>query len=73
MIDPLIHYVQEEWEEWEEWGNPNESKYFDYMLSYSPINNVRKQSYPHIFITTGLHDQRVCYCEPLKRGICLTF
>ena len=35
--------------EWEEWGNPNTPKFFDYMLSYSPIDNVRPQRYPHIF------------------------
>merc|ERR1719272_580075 len=40
------------------WGNPNEHKYFDYMLSYSP--------YPNILITAGLHDPRVAYWEPAK-------
>jgi oligopeptidase B len=52
--------------EWEEWGNPNEYKYFDYMLSYSPMNNIRNQPYPHILITAGLHDPRVAYWEPAK-------
>jgi oligopeptidase B len=52
--------------EWEEWGNPNEHKYFDYMLSYSPIDNVREQFYPHVLIVAGLHDPRVAYWEPTK-------
>jgi oligopeptidase B len=63
MCDPSIPLTTEEWEEW---GNPNEAKYYDYMLSYSPINNVRNQSYPNILITAGLHDPRVGYWEPLK-------
>ena len=50
----------------EEWGNPNEPKYFDYMLSYSPIDNVRAQPYPDLLITAGLHDPRVAYWEPAK-------
>lgn len=52
--------------EWEEWGNPNTPKYFDYMLSYSPVDNVRAQPYPSILITAGLHDPRVAYWEPAK-------
>ena len=52
--------------EWEEWGNPNEHKYFDYMLSYSPVDNVRPQYYPNIFISAGLNDPRVPYWEPTK-------
>jgi oligopeptidase B len=50
----------------EEWGNPNTPKFFDYMLSYSPIDNVRRQRYPHILITAGLFDPRVAYWEPAK-------
>ena len=54
----------------EEWGNPNTPKYFDYMLSYSPIDNVREQRYPHILITAGLFDPRVAYwCALLALGI----
>lgn len=50
-----------------EWGNPIESKqYFDYMLSYSPYENVVKQSYPALFISGGLMDARVSYWEPTK-------
>ena len=63
MSDPSIPLTTGEWEEW---GNPNEDKYFDYMLSYSPYDNVREQPYPHILITCGLHDPRVAYWEPTK-------
>ena len=52
--------------EWEEWGNPNEYKYFDYMLSYSPYDNVRAQGYPNVWISCGLNDPRVPYWEALK-------
>ena len=52
--------------EWDEWGNPNEDKFFDYMISYSPYDNVREQPYPNILITCGLHDPRVAYWEPAK-------
>lgn len=63
MCDPSIPLTTGEWEEW---GNPNEWKYFDYMLSYSPYDNVRRVPYPHILITAGLHDPRVAYWEPAK-------
>jgi len=63
MSDPSIPLTTNEWEEW---GNPNEDKYFDYMLSYSPYDNVRAQPYPHMLITAGLHDPRVPYWEPAK-------
>ncbi|KAJ1547588.1 hypothetical protein HK096_002250 [Nowakowskiella sp. JEL0078] len=53
--------------EYEEWGNPNEEKYFDYMLSYSPYDNVKKGAkFPHLFIKAGLFDPRVAYWEPAK-------
>jgi len=52
--------------EWDEWGNPNEKEYYDYMLSYSPYDNVRETDYPHILVTTGLHDSQVQYWEPAK-------
>jgi oligopeptidase B len=52
--------------EYEEWGNPNEKKYFDYMLSYSPYDNVEKKNYPSMLITGGLNDPRVQYWEPAK-------
>ncbi|MGM5471182.1 S9 family peptidase [Flavobacteriaceae bacterium LMO-SS05] len=52
--------------EYDEWGNPNDKAYYDYIKSYSPYDNVTKQSYPHILITTGLHDSQVQYWEPAK-------
>ncbi|WP_155958901.1 S9 family peptidase [Flavobacterium limnosediminis] len=52
--------------EYDEWGNPNEKKYYDYMLSYSPYDNVKKQKYPNMLVTTGLHDSQVQYWEPAK-------
>lgn len=52
--------------EWQEWGNPNEEKYFDYMLSYSPIQQVKKAPYPAMLIQAGLNDPRVPYWEAAK-------
>ena len=52
--------------EYDEWGNPNEKKYYDYMLSYSPYDNVETKDYPAMLITTGLHDSQVQYWEPAK-------
>ena len=52
--------------EYDEWGNPNVKKYFDYMLSYSPYDNVIAQDYPNLYISTGLHDSQVQYWEPAK-------
>ncbi|MEL6133448.1 MAG: S9 family peptidase, partial [Bacteroidota bacterium] len=52
--------------EYREWGNPNEKTYYDYMLSYSPYDNVEAKSYPHLLITSGLHDSQVQYWEPTK-------
>jgi oligopeptidase B len=52
--------------EYDEWGNPNVKKYYKYMLSYSPYDNVRKQKYPNMYISTGLHDSQVQYWEPAK-------
>ena len=52
--------------EYDEWGNPNEKKYYDYMLSYSPYDNVEAKDYPAMLITTGLHDSQVQYWEPAK-------
>jgi oligopeptidase B len=52
--------------EYEEWGNPNDKAYFDYMLSYSPYDNVKPQNYPNMLITTGYHDSQVQYWEPAK-------
>ena len=52
--------------EYDEWGNPKIKKYFDYIKSYSPYDNVKKQKYPNILITTSFNDTRVGYWEPLK-------
>ena len=52
--------------EYDEWGNPENKKDFDYMLSYSPYDNLGEFEYPHIFLTSGFHDPRVAYWEPAK-------
>ncbi len=52
--------------EFDEWGNPKEPEYYDYMISYSPYDNVIAQDYNHILITAGLNDPRVQYWEPAK-------
>lgn len=52
--------------EYDEWGNPNEKEYYDYMLSYSPYDNVEAKAYPNLYISTGLHDSQVQYWEPAK-------
>jgi len=52
--------------EYDEWGNPNEKEYYDYMLSYSPYDNVEAKNYPAMLVTTGLHDSQVQYWEPAK-------
>ncbi len=52
--------------EYDEWGNPNEEKYYTYMKSYSPYDNVVAQEYPNMLVTTGLHDSQVQYWEPAK-------
>ena len=52
--------------EYDEWGNPNEKAYYDYMLSYSPYDQVKKQDYPNMYVSTGLHDSQVQYFEPAK-------
>lgn len=52
--------------EYDEWGNPNVKKYYNYMLSYSPYDNVEAKDYPNMYISTGLHDSQVQYWEPAK-------
>ena len=52
--------------EYDEWGNPNVKKYYDYMKSYSPYDNVKAQAYPNMYVSTGLHDSQVQYWEPAK-------
>jgi oligopeptidase B len=52
--------------EYDEWGNPNEKKFYDYIKSYSPYDNIEAKEYPHILVTAGLNDPRVHYWEPAK-------
>jgi oligopeptidase B len=52
--------------EFDEWGNPKEKEYYDYMLSYSPYDNVEAKAYPNMLITTGYWDSQVQYWEPAK-------
>ncbi len=61
MVDSSIPLTTNEWEEW---GNPNEEKFFEYILGYSPVHNVKKGvKYPSCLLTAGLHDPRVAYWE----------
>ena len=52
--------------EFDEWGNPKSKKYYDYIKSYSPYDNIKKQTYPNLLVTSGLHDSQVQYWEPAK-------
>ncbi len=52
--------------EYEEWGDPHEKEAFDYMLSYSPYDNIEAKDYPNMLITGGLNDSQVMYHEPTK-------
>lgn len=52
--------------EWEEWGNPKNKEAYEYMLSYSPYDQVKAKDYPHVLVTAGLHDSQVQYWEPAK-------
>lgn len=52
--------------EYDEWGNPNDKKAYEYILSYSPYDNVEAKAYPNMLVTTGLHDSQVQYFEPAK-------
>lgn len=63
MLDESIPLTTNEYDEW---GNPNDKPYFDYMLSYSPYDNVRHQDYPNLLVTSGLYDSQVQYFEPAK-------
>lgn len=63
MLDESIPLTTNEYDEW---GNPNDKVYFDYMLSYSPYDQATAQDYPHLLVTTGLHDSQVQYFEPAK-------
>jgi len=63
MLDESIPLTTSEYDEW---GNPNDEEYFDYILSYSPYDNVEAKDYPNLLVTTGLHDSQVQYWEPAK-------
>ena len=63
MLDASIPLTAQEWEQW---GNPKDPKYYAYMKSYSPYDNVERKAYPEILITSGLNDSRVAYWEPSK-------
>ncbi len=63
MLDESIPLTTNEFDEW---GNPMQKAFYDYMLSYSPYDNVRAQDYPAMLVTTGLHDSQVQYFEPAK-------
>ena len=52
--------------EYDEWGNPNDLEYYNYMKSYSPYDNVEKNHFPSMLITSGYHDSQVQYWEPMK-------
>ena len=63
MLDPSIPLTTGEYDEW---GNPNTKEFYDYMLSYSPYDQLKAQDYPNILVTTSLHDSQVQYWEPAK-------
>ena len=52
--------------EWDEWGDPRDPALYEYMLSYSPYDNLRTVAYPNLLVTSGLHDSQVQYFEPTK-------
>jgi oligopeptidase B len=63
MLDESIPLTTNEFDEW---GNPKLKSYYNYILSYSPYDNVKAQVYPAMFISTGLFDSQVQYFEPAK-------
>ncbi len=63
MLDPSIPLTTGEYDEW---GNPEQKPFYDYMLTYSPYDNVAKKAYPTLFVGTGLWDSQVQYYEPTK-------
>jgi len=63
MLDPSIPLTSTEWDEW---GDPREKKYYDYMLSYSPYDQIKDRNYPNLLVTSGFFDSQVQYWEPLK-------
>lgn len=63
MLDPTIPLTTSEWDEW---GDPRRKEYYDYMLSYSPYDQVESKRYPNLLVTTGYWDSQVQYWEPAK-------
>ncbi|MDR4484039.1 MAG: S9 family peptidase [Nitrospirales bacterium] len=63
MLDPNIPLTTGEYDEW---GDPNQQQFYEYMLSYSPYDNLQPRSYPHLLVTSGLHDSQVQFWEPTK-------
>ncbi len=63
MLDETIPLTTSEYDEW---GNPNDKEYYEYMLSYSPYDNIEAKEYTNLLVTTGLHDSQVQYWEPAK-------
>ena len=71
---PFVDVVSTMWDEsiplttgeFDEWGNPKDPEYYEYILSYSPYDNVTEQDYPNLLITTGYWDSQVQYWEPAK-------
>lgn len=71
---PFVDVVSTMWDEtiplttneFDEWGNPKELESYEYMMSYSPYDNVTAQDYPNMLVTTGLFDSQVQYWEPAK-------
>ncbi len=63
MLDSSIPLTSSEYDEW---GDANKKDYYDYMLSYSPYDNVESKDYPAMLVTTGYHDSQVQYFEPAK-------
>lgn len=63
MLDEAIPLTTSEFDEW---GDPKDKEYYEYMVSYSPYDNVEAKDYPAMLVTTGLHDSQVQYFEPAK-------
>ena len=71
---PFVDVVSTMWDEsiplttneFDEWGNPKDLESYEYMMSYSPYDNVKEQDYPNMLVTTGFFDSQVQYWEPAK-------
>jgi oligopeptidase B len=63
MSDPTVPLTTLEYDEW---GNPENKEHFDYMMSYSPYDNIKATEYPNLLLTGGFNDPRVMYWEPAK-------